>query len=40
MYFLGIGMVILSGIILKQTPLFAGDPAPFIMELPQYHVQF
>lgn len=38
MYFLGIGMVILSGIILKQTPLFAGDPAPFIMELPQYHV--
>lgn len=38
MYFLGIGMVILSGIILKQTPLFAGDPAPFIIELPQYHV--
>ena len=38
MYFLGIGMVILSGIILKQTPLFAGDPAPFIMELPQYHL--
>lgn len=38
MYFLGIAMVILSGIILKRTPLFAGDPAPFIMELPQYHV--
>jgi ferrous iron transport protein B len=38
MYFLGIGMVILSGIILKKTPLFAGDPAPFIMELPQYHL--
>lgn len=30
-------MVILSGIILKKTRLFAGDPAPFVMELPQYH---
>lgn len=38
MYFLGISMVIISGIILKQTRLFAGDPAPFIMELPQYHL--
>lgn len=38
MYFVGIGMVILSGIILKRTPLFSGDPAPFIMELPQYHL--
>lgn len=37
MYFLGIAMVILSGIILKKTRLFAGDPAPFVMELPQYH---
>ena len=38
MYFMGIAMVILSGIILKKTRLFAGDPAPFVMELPQYHV--
>jgi len=38
MYFLGIGMVILSGIILKKTRLFAGEPAPFVMELPQYHI--
>lgn len=38
MYFLGIIMVIVSGIILKQTPLFTGEPAPFVMELPQYHV--
>ena len=38
MYFIGIAMVILSGIILKRTPLFIGDPAPFIMELPQYHL--
>ena len=38
MYFLGIGAVILSGIILKKTRLFAGDPAPFVMELPQYHI--
>ena len=37
-YFLGIGAVIVSGIILKKTKLFAGDPAPFVMELPQYHV--
>ena len=38
MYFLGIGAVILSGVILKKTRLFAGDPAPFVMELPQYHI--
>ncbi len=37
-YFLGIGMIILCGIILKQTKLFKGEPAPFVMELPQYHV--
>jgi ferrous iron transport protein B len=36
-YVLGIGSVILSGIILKKTKLFAGDPAPFVMELPAYH---
>ncbi|MGX8710028.1 MAG: ferrous iron transport protein B [bacterium] len=38
MYFMGIIMVIISGIILKKTRLFAGDPAPFVMELPQYHI--
>ncbi len=38
MYFLGIAMVILSGIILKKTKLFKGDPAPFVMELPQYRI--
>ncbi len=38
MYFLGVIMVIVSGIILKKTRLFAGDPAPFVMELPQYHI--
>ncbi|MDF2987883.1 MAG: ferrous iron transporter FeoB [Eubacterium sp.] len=37
-YFLGIAMVLFSGIILKKTKLFSGDPAPFVMELPQYHV--
>ena len=37
-YFLGIASVIISGIILKKTKMFAGDPAPFIMELPPYHV--
>lgn len=36
-YFFGIFMVIISGIILKKTSMFAGDPAPFVMELPQYH---
>ena len=38
MYFIGIGMVICSCIILKKTKQFAGDPAPFIMELPNYHL--
>ena len=37
-YFLGIAAVIISGIILKKTKMFAGDPAPFVMELPQYHL--
>ncbi len=36
-YFLGIGAVVLSGIILKKTKIFAGKPAPFVMELPAYH---
>ncbi|MBR0398357.1 MAG: ferrous iron transport protein B [Eubacterium sp.] len=37
-YFIGIGSVILSGIILKKFKAFAGEPAPFVMELPAYHV--
>ena len=37
-YFIGIGAIILSGIILKKTKMFAGDPAPFVMELPAYHI--
>ncbi|MGM0125379.1 ferrous iron transporter B [Enterococcus sp. AZ194] len=37
-YFVGIGAIVLSGIALKKTQLFAGDPAPFIMELPAYHL--
>ena len=37
-YFIGITAVIISGIILKKTKLFAGDPAPFVMELPPYHM--
>ena len=36
-YFVGIAAIICSGIILKKTNLFAGDPAPFVMELPAYH---
>lgn len=36
-YFIGIAAIIVSGIILKKTKLFSGDPAPFVMELPQYH---
>lgn len=36
-YFIGIAAVILSGIMLKKTKMFAGDPAPFVMELPAYH---
>ena len=38
MYILGIGVVVLSGIILKRTPMFKGEPAPFVMELPQYRM--
>ena len=37
-YFIGIAAVLISGIILKKTRMFAGEPAPFIMELPAYHV--
>ena len=37
-YFIGVGAVIVSGIILKKTKMFAGDPAPFVMELPAYHM--
>ena len=37
MYFLGIAVIILAGIALKKTGAFAGDPAPFVMELPAYH---
>ena len=37
-YFIGVGAIILSGIMLKKLKAFAGDPAPFVMELPQYHV--
>ncbi|MCC8070016.1 MAG: ferrous iron transport protein B [Ruminococcus sp.] len=37
-YFIGIGAVIVSGIMLKKTKMFAGDPAPFVMELPAYHM--
>ena len=37
-YFIGIAAIICSGIILKKTKMFAGDPAPFVMELPPYHI--
>jgi len=37
-YFIGIAAIIISGIMLKKTKMFAGDPAPFVMELPPYHV--
>ena len=37
-YFIGMAAIICSGIILKKTKLFAGDPAPFVMELPPYHI--
>lgn len=37
-YFIGIGSIIVSGIILKKFKAFAGEPAPFVMELPPYHV--
>ena len=36
-YFIGMIAIVVSGIILKKTKLFAGDPAPFVMELPAYH---
>jgi ferrous iron transport protein B len=38
MYFIGVVAVLVSGVMLKKTKWFAGDPAPFVMELPQYHV--
>lgn len=37
-YFLGIAAIVISGIILKKTKAFAGEPAPFVMELPAYHL--
>ena len=37
-YFVGIAAIVCSGIILKKTKMFAGDPAPFVMELPAYHL--
>ena len=36
-YFIGVAAIIVSGVMLKKTKLFAGDPAPFVMELPAYH---
>ena len=37
-YFIGVGAIILSGLILKKTAMFSGDPSPFVMELPIYHI--
>ncbi len=37
-YFLGMACIIVSGIMLKKTKMFSGDPAPFVMELPPYHL--
>ncbi len=37
-YFIGIAAIVISGIMLKKTKIFAGDPAPFVMELPAYHL--
>ena len=37
-FFIGIAAVVITGLILKKTRLFAGDPAPFVMELPEYHL--
>ena len=37
-YFVGVAAIVISGIILKKTRFFAGEPAPFVMELPQYHM--
>ncbi len=36
-YFIGVAAIIISGVMLKKTKMFAGDPAPFVMELPAYH---
>ena len=36
-YFIGVAAVVISGVLLKKTAMFAGDPAPFVMELPAYH---
>ncbi|MGN1058929.1 MAG: ferrous iron transporter B [Clostridia bacterium] len=36
-YFLGVAAIVISGVMLKKTKMFAGDPAPFVMELPAYH---
>ena len=36
-YFIGVAAIVVSGVILKKTKIFSGDPAPFVMELPQYH---
>jgi ferrous iron transport protein B len=36
-YFIGVAAIVISGIMLKKTKAFSGDPAPFVMELPQYH---
>ena len=37
-YFIGIAAIVISGIILKKTSMFSGDPSPFVMEMPQYHL--
>ena len=37
-YFIGMAAIIISGVMLKKTKMFAGDPAPFVMELPSYHM--
>lgn len=37
-YFLGVAAIVISGIMLKKTKMFAGEPAPFVMELPAYHM--
>ena len=37
-YFIGVAAIIVSGVMLKKTKMFAGDPAPFVMELPAYHL--
>ena len=37
-YFIGMAAIVVSGIILKKTRMFSGDPAPFVMELPPYHI--